>query len=252
MTIDWWTLLLQTVNFLLLVWLLQHFLYKPVRAVIEKRRALAERALTQAEATEKQATAAKADFEAKTAGLDEARKAELKQAHETAEAEAKKILADARQQADAIRAEAKRDAKESQAEAVAGVREDIVQTAVKMAGTILAKTGDGALNEVFLARLLDQIGNLSKEDRARIDGDIASGGAPEIATAAKLSRAEQGAWTKSLRAALKFTGAPRYSVDAALLGGAELRFPHATIRFAWSDQLKKAGEILQNSRGGAA
>ncbi len=49
MKIDWWTLFLQTVNFLLLVWLLQHFLYKPVRAVFEKRRKLAEQALNKAE-----------------------------------------------------------------------------------------------------------------------------------------------------------------------------------------------------------
>ena len=70
MTIDWWTLFLQTVNFLVLVWLLQHFLYNPVRAVIEKRRVFAEQALLEAEATKKAAAAAKTEFEAKSAELE--------------------------------------------------------------------------------------------------------------------------------------------------------------------------------------
>ena len=41
MQIDWWTLALQTINFLVLVWLLTHFLYRPVRQVIAERKALA-------------------------------------------------------------------------------------------------------------------------------------------------------------------------------------------------------------------
>ena len=39
MTIDWWTLGIQTVNVVVLVWLLQHFFWRPVAAMIEQRRA---------------------------------------------------------------------------------------------------------------------------------------------------------------------------------------------------------------------
>ena len=49
MSFDWWTFGLQVINFLVLVWLLQRFLYKPVRRIIEQRRELAGKALSEAE-----------------------------------------------------------------------------------------------------------------------------------------------------------------------------------------------------------
>jgi F-type H+-transporting ATPase subunit b len=248
MTIDWWTLFLQTVNFLLLVWLLQHFLYKPVRAVIEKRRALAQQALLKAEATEKEASAAKAKFEKKTAALEQTREASIEEAQEGAEAEAKKIVAQARKQAEGIVAEAHKTAESSRSEALATVKQDIVETAVKIAATILRKTANSDLNEVFLAHVLEEIGALSKEDRSRIDADIADKGAVEVATSMKLTKGERDAWTKTLREQLQLRGAPHFTIDPTLLGGAELRFPHATVRFAWSDQLKKAADILSRSK----
>ena len=39
MTIDWWTLGIQTVNVVILIWLLQRFFWRPVAAMIEQRRA---------------------------------------------------------------------------------------------------------------------------------------------------------------------------------------------------------------------
>ena len=45
MTIDWWTLGIQTVNVVILVWLLQRFFWRPVAAMIEQRRATAQTAL---------------------------------------------------------------------------------------------------------------------------------------------------------------------------------------------------------------
>jgi F-type H+-transporting ATPase subunit b len=248
MTIDWWTLFLQTVNFLLLVWLLHHFLYKPVRAVIEKRRKLAEQALLKAEATEKEASAAKTSFEAKSAELEKERQRAAEAARQTAETEAKTITADARKQADKILAAARKAAADSRATALANLKQEIVETAVKIAETILRKTTNNDLNEVFLSHILEEIGALDQADRARITADIASdGGGVEVATSMKLTKAERDTWTKSLRERLHLRRAPNFTIEPDLIGGAELRFPHAVVRFAWSDHLKRAEDILAKS-----
>ena len=42
MTIDWWTLGIQTVNVIILIWLLGRFFWRPVAAMIEQRRAAAQ------------------------------------------------------------------------------------------------------------------------------------------------------------------------------------------------------------------
>jgi F-type H+-transporting ATPase subunit b len=245
MTIDWWTLFLQTVNFLLLVWLLQHFLYKPVRKVIEKRRALAEQALLKAEASEKEAEAAKATFEAKSAELDKTREAMIEAAQRSGEAEAKTMIAQARKQANEILAAANVAAAASRDAALANLKQDIVDTAVKIAETILRKTANRDLNDVFLAHVLEEIGALGQEDWARIDADLANkSGAVEVATAMPLSKDERDTWTKTLRERLHLKNAPTFTTAPDLLGGAEVRFPHATVRFAWSDLLKKAADML--------
>ncbi len=250
MTIDWWTLFLQTVNFLLLVWLLQHFLYKPVRAVIEKRRALAEQALLKAEASEKEAETAKTTFEAKSAQLDKARDAAIEAAQESAEADAKTIVAQARKQANEILAAANAAAASSHDAVLANLKQDIIATAVTIAETILRKTASRDLNDVFLAHVLDEIGALGDDDRARIDADLASkGSAVEVATAMPLTKDERDTWTKTLRERLHLKAAPKFTTVPDLLGGAEIRFPHATVRFAWSDQLKKAADMLARAEG---
>ena len=45
MRIDWWTLALQTVNVLILIWILSRFLFRPIVGVIEERRAAAAKLL---------------------------------------------------------------------------------------------------------------------------------------------------------------------------------------------------------------
>jgi F-type H+-transporting ATPase subunit b len=58
MTIDWWTLGLQTVNVLVLVWILARFLFKPVAKIIAERQEAAQDALDEAEAARAEAQAA--------------------------------------------------------------------------------------------------------------------------------------------------------------------------------------------------
>ena len=59
MRIDWWTLGLQTVNVLILVALLARFLFRPVVAVMDERRAAAAKLISDAEAEKVKAVAAR-------------------------------------------------------------------------------------------------------------------------------------------------------------------------------------------------
>src|ERR1700690_4371000 len=85
MIIDWWTLGLQTVNFLVLVWLLKRFFWRPVAVMIEQRRATAQRALAEADEKRSQATAALAEIEQTRAGFAQEREAILATENEIAE-----------------------------------------------------------------------------------------------------------------------------------------------------------------------
>ncbi|MBK8119475.1 MAG: hypothetical protein IPK39_09970 [Sulfuritalea sp.] len=67
MEFDWTTVILEMLNFLVLIWLLKRFFYRPVQAVIEKRRAASEKILTDADARHREADALKGDYEQRLA-----------------------------------------------------------------------------------------------------------------------------------------------------------------------------------------
>ncbi len=72
MELDWSTLALEALNFLVLVWLLRHFFYRPVLAVIEKRQAETAKQIHDAEAVRQEAETLKSEYTARLTKQDEA------------------------------------------------------------------------------------------------------------------------------------------------------------------------------------
>jgi F-type H+-transporting ATPase subunit b len=60
---DWTTFLLEIVNFLILIWLLQRFLYRPVQTAIQRRQAAIEQALSQARDAKAEGEALRQQYE---------------------------------------------------------------------------------------------------------------------------------------------------------------------------------------------
>lgn len=104
MLIDWFTVGAQVVNFLILVWLLKRFLYKPILNAIDARekRIAAERA--DADAKRAEAEKERSDFQGKNKTFDEQRSALFSQASDEAKAEHGRLFEEARKDADSLRA----------------------------------------------------------------------------------------------------------------------------------------------------
>ena len=104
MHIDWWTLGLQAVNALVLVWLLAHFLFRPVVDAIGARQKAAGQVLADAQAAKAAAEAEREKAAAETAHLVEHRSEAFKAAEaEAATAKAALIVA-AQAETDKLRA----------------------------------------------------------------------------------------------------------------------------------------------------
>ncbi len=67
MELNWTTFVLEIINFLVLVWILKHFLYKPVLDVIARRRAGIEKTLVDAEALQADAESLREQYEGRLA-----------------------------------------------------------------------------------------------------------------------------------------------------------------------------------------
>lgn len=63
MELNWGTFILEIINFLVLVWLLKHFLYQPVKAVVARRRERITAELEEADVRQKEAEALREQYE---------------------------------------------------------------------------------------------------------------------------------------------------------------------------------------------
>ena len=253
MSFDWWTFGLQLVNFLVLVWLLHRFLYKPVRAVMKQREERAGAALAEAEASRKEAGVEKAKYASDIAAFDQQQADLVAKAREDATKQAAIIAETAQKKADALISEAKEAAERERRQGEAAMQNDIADLAVDLAKTILTQTGQGGLNAAFRQRIMAELDARPEADRAEMKSDAASPDAEvKVITAEELPDDEKAAWTDALKEKLGLAGAPIFSVDSGIVGGAELRMPHAAIRFTWADQVQQAAALLKQDLDGQA
>src|ERR1700735_4449521 len=103
MLIDWFTVVAQVINFLILVWLLKRYLYKPVLAAIDEREKRIAKLLQDAEAKKAEALKEQADFAHKNEEFERQRSALLLDATDAAKTERDKLFQAARKDSDDLR-----------------------------------------------------------------------------------------------------------------------------------------------------
>jgi len=105
MLIDWFTVGAQVLNFLILVWLLKRFLYKPILNAIDAREKQIATELANAEAKKADAQKEHDEFEKKNQVFDDERGSMLAKAKQDAQAEHDRLINEAKKDADSVRVE---------------------------------------------------------------------------------------------------------------------------------------------------
>ena len=104
MLIDWFTVIAQVVNFLILVWLLRRFLYRPILDALDAREKKIAKELADADAKETEALKERNEFQHKNVEFEQQRAALLDKVTEEAKAERMRLFDEARKAADAMSA----------------------------------------------------------------------------------------------------------------------------------------------------
>ena len=104
MLIDWFTVGAQIVNFLILVWLLKRFLYKPILDAIDAREKRIAAELADADGKKAEAEMERTNFEEKNKAFDQQRSALLGKAADEAKAERERLIDQAKKDAENLRA----------------------------------------------------------------------------------------------------------------------------------------------------
>ncbi len=170
MELDWTTFALEVLNFLMLVWLLKRFFYRPVLAVIEARRAETAKIIADADAVRRDAEGLKTEYQAHLAEVDQERAAARARLDEDIAAERARRLA-------AVGAEIAEERKRREA-LEARERSELQRTLERRAMGIAAR---------FATRLLDRLSGPELEAKladlalSELEGQIETQGPDKLA-----------------------------------------------------------------------
>lgn len=157
MLIDWFTVGAQALNFLILVWLMKRFLYKPILHAIDEREKRVAAELANADKKKAEAQAESDEFRNKNEEFDQERAALLSKATDEAKAERQRLLDEARKAATALsskRQEALRTEEQNIHQAIRHrMQQEVFAIARKVLMDLSTTSLEERLGDVFTRRL---------------------------------------------------------------------------------------------------
>jgi F-type H+-transporting ATPase subunit b len=249
MSFSWSTFALQLVNFLVLVWLLKRFLFKPVSAIVARRKAEITVAQAEAKAAGQRAEQARKDFDQRRAEIEARRQAITDETRASLASERSRMIAAAQSGIDKSKAAMLQQLEEEKERAACEITNRAVEIAVQLANRLLRECAAPLLDELFLERLVNHLDHLTAVERAALLDQSGPEPLPLfVMTASPLDPKTESKWREALSEHLGASPHITFAVDKSLIAGTELKFPLAVLRFSWRQALTEAQQELM--RGG--
>jgi F-type H+-transporting ATPase subunit b len=246
MRIDWWTLALQAVNVLILIWILARFFFRPIMDLVAKRQGEADKLLADAARDRQEAASRLAEADKARADITEEREKLITAAHAAAQSEKQILLAQTSQEIVKLRAEAATEIAHDRAAAEKQIINRASDLSIEIARRLLERFPHRAVLLAFVDEICREVRALPSETRDSFVAAAATGRSIEVVTAAPLS----GEDTQNVRAALeKAFGAElpfTFRSDPAVIAGIELNGPNAIIRNSWRTDLDRIRQELNS------
>ena len=246
MNFSWWTFALQAVNFLILIWLLRRFLFKPVTAIVARRKEEIARGMTEASAEKQKALDLQRDLQAQRAGIEAERQRAIEEQRAQLAGESKKLIEETRAETEKIRSQAAAQLNEERAAAAQELFSQTIELAVNLAERLLRELTVPSIEHAFMTRALDYLDDLSAPERAAIVSHLDQ--TPLVVTTAHpLDAQEEAEWRQQLAKRIGGATGIKFNTDPALIAGAEITLPSAILRFNWRDALTVAAQAINRN-----
>ena len=233
MLIDWFTVGAQAVNFLILVWLMKRFLYKPVLRAIDAREKRVAAELADADAKKAEAQTERDVFQRKNEEFDRQRTALLTQATDAAKAERQRLLDDARKAADALAVQRQEELRADARSLSQAIRRRTEQEVFAIARKALADLATTSLEERFGEVLTRRLRLMDAAEKAAFAEALDKSSGPVLVRSAFELPAEQSALIRKALHETFSTDVPvRFEVAPEVISGIELT-AHGQ-RLSWS------------------
>lgn len=155
--VDVFKLAFQIINFLLLLWLVNRFLFKPLLGRLDERKEKIERGLEDAEAAARDRELARAEREAAVSEARREAQAMIARASKIAEDSRTEILAEARAEAEKVTARAREEINAEKEKAMAELRGTVANLALDAAGKLVRAEMSGATQKRLVDDFLKEV-----------------------------------------------------------------------------------------------
>lgn len=247
MELDWVTFALEIVNFLVLVWVLQRFLYKPVLAAIARRRAAIEQTLSDARTRQADAQALEGQYRNRLADWE--REKEQLRAGLAQEIEAERARRLAALQAELAQEREKHRAVEERhlSEQRRQVEEQAIARGVQFTAVLLARLAAPELEARLVELVLEDLARLPEEQwRALRTAGGAAGFKIKVTSAFPLTENQRRTLVEGFSAAVKTGVAADFAEDRELVAGLRVGVGPWVVRANLQDELKFFAEAMRH------
>ena len=165
MKINWFTVIAQFVNFLILVWLMKRYLYKPILNAIDEREKKIAAQLADAENKKAAAAKEQADFKQKNEQFDKEKKGLMDKAVADTNEERKKLMEKARNEADALRSKQENSLKEMQENLNREIAQKTQQEVFAISRKALTDLASVSLEEQSANLFIKRLNELGEDDK---------------------------------------------------------------------------------------
>lgn len=240
MVVDWFTVGAQALNFLILMGLLKHFLYRPILDAIDSREKRIADQIADAKHQKDEAHKEKEAFGQKNAAFDADRAALLEKATAAAKAEGQRLIAAAHVAADAIATKRRNLLKAEEQSLIASVRKrtsaDVFAVSRKLMADLADASLDASIGKLFIRRLKA----MDAADVARMTTALTSTHPAKavIRSAFVMPARQQAAIRKAIADSFASDAAVEFETAPALLGGIELVASGQKLGWSIADYLQ--------------
>lgn len=242
------TFVLELINFLVLIWILNRFLYRPVMNVIAQRKAAIQKTLSDAEVTRSAAQALQIQYENRLTEWEQEREKARAQLHEEVNSERTRLLQDLRN--DLMREREKAAAVDQrrmkdfmqQAETTA-----IVQGRT-FASRLLSRVAQPELERRIVDMVMQDLPHLPDSQMQNIRADPGTAALSiNITSAYPLDKAQREALCQSCRALIGREVTCEFLEDRNLIAGVRISVGSWVLRANVEDELSFFAESLRHA-----
>jgi F-type H+-transporting ATPase subunit b len=153
-------LISQIINFVLLLFILRQFLYKPIVGMLDRRSEKIRTDLQEAEEARSKAEAARQEYEQQLEQARDERRSIVAQATEQAEKMKEDVLAEARAEATEIASKAQDEMEYERRQVLRQAQDQIVDLALAAAGRVVGESLDEKAHRRLIQEFIAEVGEL--------------------------------------------------------------------------------------------